>query len=75
MGWLLLTETIWHDAALVSHTSDNDTVKLIGTSVWFGGHKLFGFAVRLPMIGGVVSTTLTVLEHIAELSELSTVRN
>src|SRR5262245_16549807 len=43
-----------------SQMSDADTDRVTGTRRWSGGHKLPGLAVTLLIVGGVVSTIVTV---------------
>src|SRR6185436_16036818 len=61
--------------AEASHTSDTDTLTATGTNLWLGGHKTFGVAVTLPIVGGVVSTTRTVDVHEDGLPAVSEVEN
>jgi hypothetical protein len=70
---LLLTEVIWH-TGVPSQKSDTDAETITGTILWFGGHKTLGLAATLWMLGGVVSTTVTVPWQESESKPSSTVR-
>lgn len=43
--------------------SEAETVTVTGTILWFGGQRMFGLAVTAPIVGGWLSTTVTVAAH------------
>jgi len=70
MGSLLLTEMI-SQIGEASHTSPTGTLTATETILWFGGHRISGLAVTGAILGGVVSTTITVELHSAVFPESS----
>ena len=69
-GSLLATDVILQTGAAVQ-LSEVVAETVTGTILWFGGHRVLGLAVTLVMVGGVVSTTVTVAEQEADAPLLS----
>src|SRR3990172_7037879 len=51
--------------------SRTETASVTGTSLWLGGQRTFGLAVREAMTGSVVSTTVTLVVAVALFPEAS----
>src|SRR5882724_12615155 len=66
---LLVTEMIFQPAT--QHASCATTLILIGTNLWFGGHKVAGLSVLLVITGGIVSCTMMLLSQDVWLPALS----
>ncbi len=68
MGWLLVTEMIF-DFGAGSQMSVATTAIVTGTIAWFGAHRVFGVAVILTILGGMVSLMVTVVKVVAIFPE------
>src|SRR5688572_628230 len=74
IGSLDVTLTIWQstEASQISVTS---TLITTGRSLWLRGQRLFGSAVAAPIVGAVVSTTVTVVIAVLTLPASSSAVN